>query len=166
MSTTKEWQKTPVRQRVLGAEAELIRMQGALDTAKLDFEVAARTYAVLRDMFKERFGESPYTGSWAAGMAYTYGPNEDDVASYGLFRYIHMTMGTAVVEALKHLGPTESIPEIVDHLEEGGLGASEGAAVSPRAVNAALRRTTGVERDAQGRYYVEGYTEGPDATPF
>jgi len=168
MKATNEWQKASVRQRLIDAEAELVQIDRALALLKLDFELASKAYAALREFFEGKFGESPYTGDWAVGKQYTCGPTEDDVAPYGIFRFTHMMMGAAVVNALKHLGPTESIDEIVDYLEEGGLEAGDNAldlryTVSQRAVNAALRRTTGVERDAEGRYYIEGYTEQSSA---
>ena len=125
-------------------EQALMEAGVELADAQLNFDIASYRFAALRDMAVARMG-------WPFG---------GHPRLSGVFRFIHMGVGEAIVAALRETTETLDLEALVAVLDSGGLGAEEGG-VSPRAVNAALMKTSGVMKTADGTYV---YT--PDSLPF
>ncbi|MCJ7653800.1 MAG: hypothetical protein MUO97_00600, partial [Dehalococcoidia bacterium] len=70
---------------------------------------------------------------------------------YGSYRFIHMTIGNAVVNALREAKDPMTLDEIVKILWGGGVRKSE--TTLTRAVNAALMRTRGIQKTKDGKKF-------------
>jgi hypothetical protein len=140
---------------VRGLLKELVAEEGALAeadkqlaAARARFDVASRKYAAVRDMVQSYLGTSPYTQDnntlfFNGGV---YNP--------GAYRFIHMNPGDAVVAALKGAKEPMGLDEIVETLRRGRIRIAE--KILTRSVNAALMKTTGIEKTDDGKYrYVE-----------
>jgi hypothetical protein len=143
---------------IKGLEEELCRQEDMLraadeelKVAQAKFDVASRKYAAIRDTLTKYLGYSPYNKEHGEVIEPVW--NEDeiiDVVSYGKYRFIHMTIGNAVVAALMEAGEPLALEEVVKKLREGGIRKSESTLT--RAVNAALMRTKGVQKNRAGKY--------------
>ena len=134
-------------------EKALAAADGGLQAAKARFDVASRKYAAVRDMVASYLGRSPYQKE--------YGPVFAKHALYepGRYRFIHMKPGDAVVAVLKEAEQPMSLEEIVEQLLGGHIRISEN--ILTRSVNAALMRTSGVQKTEGGKYRYED-----DELPF
>lgn len=120
----------------------LVEMRRQLDDARAQWEVASRKFAAVRDLAAERLGRNPYTVD----------PIEYDVtfASEGRFAFLLMNPGDAAVEVLRASENPMTLEEIYMAARAGGLRAA-----TPRMLNAALMKTTGVKKSKDGRYEFE-----------
>ena len=147
-------------------EAEIQSAGEEYRRAQARVNVALRRYTALRDFLTETLGCTPYAShvKWPDSR-------HIDPSTRGRYRYAGMKVGDAIVEVFRSRRDTEPFPdtesfselmasmaneltygspslmsldEIIKDLSEGGLGFPE--PVSARAVNAALMRTTGIER--------------------
>jgi hypothetical protein len=160
----KEHRKAVIR----GLLHELVKdadLLGKVDTelgqAEANFDVASRKYAAVRDTVTKYLGYSPYEeGHREIEPVILNGNQVVLVQQYGRYRFIHMTIGNAVIAALKEVPVPLALEEIVQRLLEGGIRRSESTLV--RAVNAALMRTKGVQRNKDGKYVYVKDTEIPE----
>ena len=162
-------------------EAEIQHAAEDYHRARARVDVALLRYTALRDFVTTALGKSPY----AEGIQWP-DTGHIDPATRGRFRFAGMKVGDAIVEVLRSRreSPTtadmmnslldDSVPvsalsldEINKALSEGGLGFPD--PVSARAVNAALMRTTGVERHVtkhgKTRYGLTHDEEEPGSDP-
>ena len=125
-------------------EAGLAEAHGALAKAQIEFDVASRKYAALRDLFAEKFVEPPYSvGSMT--LSSTRG------GSRGRYRFIHMVASDAIIAALMESEEPLSLGALYRLLETGGWALETGGP-SLRSINAALMKTTGVTKTDDDRY--------------
>ncbi len=145
-------------------EAALGRAHTEFAEARTKYELAIRRYAAVRDMVTEELGKSPYI----AGSV-EWPPEAEQLLTSrpGQYRFLAMRPGDAVVDILKEVGMPLTLEEIVERLRAGGvrrmhlgeIRASESAPFT-RAINAALMRTSGIEKTEDGKYrYQEIETE-------
>lgn len=149
---------TPEDAIIRGLLAELVKEEDAvgkaaatLAEATVNFNVASRKYAAVRDMLVAEMGHSPYAkGSKLGQLAL-------DVLKrpikLGMFRFIHMRVGRAVVAALKEASEPLTLEQIVKTLQDGGIQLPE--ATLTRATNAALMKTSGIEKTQDDKYRYE-----------
>lgn len=115
-----------------------------LTDARTKYNVSTRKYAAVRDMVTELLGFSPYpkdSVEWPA-KALQLRPKP-----FGKWRFIHMKPGDAAVAALKEVEEPITLDEIVERLLGGGM-----RLLTPRSINAALMRTSGIEKTEDGKY--------------
>lgn len=141
-----------------GLLRELAKEEAALFVAELEFgeaeakfEVASRKYAAVRDMVTKHLGYSPYIKpkeEWPHSAVEQMGgfPLGDN-------RFIHMKTGDAVVAMLKETREPVTLEEIVKGLRRGGIRRAE--TILTRKVNAALMRTSGIEKTDDGKYWYQ-----------
>jgi len=138
-------------QEMLREEAASVEADCALQEASIRFEVASQKYCAVRAMVTAHLGYSPYVErkqleSVGAGLI-----RSDDI---GKLRFMNMKTGDAIVAALKETQKPMTLEEIVERLLDGRILVPK--RMLPRAVNAALMRTTGIEKTEDGKYkYVE-----------
>ncbi len=131
-------------------ESSLEEAAEVYETAKAGLEVGLRRYTALRDFVTEKLGKSPYARDCTEVWHPTgYDPDGEPYwAIRGQFRFTGMPVGEAVLQILLESGerndPWLTLPKIIEELSVGGLGFPE--PVQARAVNAALMRTSGIER--------------------
>ncbi len=122
----------------------LMQAANALRRARTQFEVTSQKYAAVRDVVARHLGHSPYRRGAQSQYAV-------DFSSGGRYRFIHMAAGDAVIDVLRESEEPLTLEQIVVTLRDGGFRQPD-----PRVVNAALMRTSGVERTDDGGYrYVE-----------
>jgi hypothetical protein len=138
-------------------EAEVAEADRKLQLARMEFDLATRRYAAVRDYVTGRLGSSPYlvTVKWPE-------PYTKHTAYRGRYRFVHMEPGDAAIAALKETDTSMSLEEIVARVLNGGLR-MEGVPVS-RVINAALMRTSGIEKTEDGKYTYKELS--PDDIPF
>lgn len=129
---------------LLAEEETLGDADSQLKEARARFEVASRKYAAVRDMVTAYLGHSPYDE--------TYRKKFLSVRNFppqllGRYRFVHMRTGAAIVAALKEVQEPVTLEDIVERLRSGGM-----RLVLPRMINAALMRTSGVEKTKDGKY--------------
>ncbi len=124
----------------------LVEARRQFDDARAQWEVASRKFAAVRDLAAERLGRNPYTVD----------PLEYDVTfvSEGRFAFLRMNPGDAAVEVLKISKDPMTLEELYEAIREGGF-----RAMTPRMLNAALMKTTGVMKSNDGKYEYEGPVE-------
>ncbi|MCX6009196.1 MAG: hypothetical protein NTW48_04055 [Chloroflexi bacterium] len=158
-----------------GLEQELCRQEDMLKAAdeelkraQAKFDVASRKYAAIRDTLTKYLGYSPYEKGHGEVTEPVW--NEDEIIDfilYGKYRFMHMTIGNAVIAALREAEEPLALEDIVQKLREGGIRKSESPLT--RAVNAALMRTKGIQKTKDGEYFypreVKTEAEGEDL-PF
>ena len=153
----------------LNMEEDLLSKADAkLKEAQTTFDVASRKYAAVRDTLTKYLGYSSYEkGHGEVGEPVFENNEVVDVKFYGGYRFIHMTIGNAVIAALREADEPLTLEDIVQRLRKGNIGKSESTLT--RAVNAALMRTRGLQRNKDGKYFypkkVEPWVEGEDL-PF
>lgn len=128
-------------------DEQMLAAEEAYQQARMRMQLAMRRYAAIRDYVTERLRDSPYREPGKYGI--------NAFPSGGRFRFAQLAVGDAIVAAFKEREPggTMTFEEIMAALTSGGKLAA------PRAVNAALMRTTGVEAVKGGKYrYVESDT--------
>jgi hypothetical protein len=139
----------------------------ALKEAQAKFDVASRKYAAVRDMVIRHLGQSPYSQDDDDGLTIEIveGAKEGEPAIdfYGMYRFIHMPIGTAIVIALKEAKEPMTLDGIVRILRGGGIRKSEH--ILTRAVNAALMRTKGIQKTEDGEYYYSAKEVEPEGEP-
>jgi hypothetical protein len=128
-------------------EAIINEAGGSYEVAKAALDVGLRRYIALRQFVTEQLGKSPY----AADVEW---PDSGSWVERGRYRFTGLTVGDAILEVLQeqfeqsrnseYTSRWMTLPEIIDALSTGGLGFPE--PVSARSVNAALLRTTGIQR--------------------
>jgi len=144
---------------VKGLEQELCRQEDMLrtadeelKTAQAKFDIASRKYAAIRDTLAKYLRYSPYNKEHGEVTEPVWEADEIiDFISYGKYRFIHMTIGNAVVAALMEAENPLALEDIVQKLREGGIRKSESTLT--RAVNAALMRTKGIQKTKGGEYF-------------
>ena len=140
-------------QALVSEDAALVEADTKLYNAQISFEVASQKYAAVRDVTAKHLGRNPH--SKEVETEYYVG-----FKSQGRYRFIHMSVGDAVVDALRESDEPMTLDQIAEALWNGHL-----RPVNTRIVNAALMKTSGVEKTEDGRYrYVK--TEDPDELPF
>lgn len=140
-------------------EATLAGADSKLKEARARFDVASWKYAAVRDMVTRHLGDSPYSkghGLWPQEAIGTL------VKTRGCYRFIHMRVGDAVVAALKEVKEPMALEHVVQRLADGGIRISP--LLLRRSVNAALMRTTGVEKTDDGKYRYQ--EPEPEDLPF
>ena len=126
-------------------EKKLANASSVLTTARAKYDVASRKYAAVRDMVTNYIGKSPYNKDvkWPRKLI-------QEKPLSGNFRFLHMKVGDAVVAALKEIAEPATLEDIVEKLKSGGIRIND--AIITRAVNAALMKTTGVDKTEEGTY--------------
>lgn len=132
------------------------RLYDVWDSLRLaidDFEIAVTRYTALRDVFSERFRESPTALLWQSALDSGMDPPE---IRTGKFRFIGMTPGESVVAVLKERGA--NFEDVIDILTEGGfyIKVAIEPTISKRGTNAALLNTHGVVKFPDGKYRYVG----------
>ena len=138
-------------QELTREDKALVEADMALYNAQIRFEVASQKYAAVRDVVARHLGRNPHS----KGVESEY---DVKFPSNGRYRFIHMSVGDAILDALKESEEPMTLEQIAEVLWNGHL-----RPVAPRIVNAALMRTTGVKRTEDGRYR---YIPDPDDLPF
>jgi hypothetical protein len=141
-------------EELLKEDQALVEAAGELEQARTRYQVASRKYAAVRDVVSAHLGRDPYALSLFSLGFY------QDFPSKGRYRFLHMSPGDATVAALKESEEPMTLEEIIEKLASGGLRAPGMA----RMMNAALMRTTGVQKTEDGRYRYEA--ADPDDLPF
>jgi hypothetical protein len=131
----------------------LVEAAQDLQRARTQFEVTSRKYAAVRDVVAKHMHCSPYTVNLIP-----YGAGRSAFLSNGRYRFIHMTPGDAAVAGLKESEEPMTLDEIVDKLKGGGFHVAD-----PRSINAALMKTSRIQKTKDGRYR---YEVDPDDLPF
>ena len=131
-----------------GLLSELVNEENLLSAARrqlheatIQYEVAVKKYAAVRDMVTDYLGRSPYKAKdlqWPNGRI----PN-------GHFRFMNMSPGDAIVFALKEVDDAMGLNELLNYLVQGGLYSDS------RKVNAALMQKAGIIKDADDKYRYE-----------
>lgn len=139
-------------------EISLIEIHSEYARVRVKYNVASRKYAAVRDLVAGHLGHSPYIESvqWPPKSLIEI---SNRGKTLGQFRFIHMKAGDAVVAALKEVEEPRTLDEIMVILSNGGFGLT-----ITRMVNAALMRTSGIEKTDDGKYLYKK-TE-PDDIPF
>jgi hypothetical protein len=141
-----------------------------LAQAQADFEIASRKYAAVRDATEDYLGRSPY----ASGVEWELDKDPDLLVFFldrplGRFRYIHMPIGNAIVAVLHENGGEMTLGEIAAALIQGGIAYPD-QTLSGRSINAALMRTTRIERTGENErgptYRFREVEVDPDDLPF
>lgn len=144
----------------LAQEEESLReANNELNRARAQFQVASRKYAAVRNMVTEYLGRNPY--SLDAKRVLNPRPGFG-TRLQGTFRFIHMRPGDAIIEVLKEAKDPLTLDEIVEVLSGGGIGITPN--LLTRTVNAALMRTTGVQKTEEGKYFYK--PDDVDDLPF
>jgi hypothetical protein len=138
-------------------ELEVVEADNRLRLAQIAFELAVRRYAAVRDYVTQRLGSSPY--SIKTKWPEPYNVHTD---FRGRYRFAQMEPGDAAVAALKETDTPMTLEEIVNHLRTGGLRVP--SSLLTRSVNAALMRTTGIQKSEDGKYTYKEVS--PDEFPF
>lgn len=138
---------------LLEEEVKLSNADREYKAAKIRFDVASHKYAVVRDMVTEQLGFSPYLIPPAAW------PSEalHHLSEHGKYKFIHMKTGYAVISALKEKSEPLTFEQIVEQLKSGGFGYP--VKMLNRMVNAALMKTTGVEKTEDEKYVYKELNE-------
>jgi len=145
---------------LLKEEDNLNQAQYLLREARVRFNVASRKYAAVRDMVVSELGGSPYRKDfkWPTKLVASALQSE-----LGKNRFLHMKAGDAVIAALKEVDEPLTLEEIVERLGSGGIRFP--GPVATRMINAALMKTSGIEKTEEGKYRYKAEEE-PDDIPF
>ena len=127
-------------------ETAMIVADQAVSVATTKFEVASRKYASIRDMVEDRLGHSPYSDRTTALWPETKYP-------LGLYRYIYMKPGDAILSVLAEADRPLDLDDIIMKLEQGNIRLP--SSTLARATNAALMKTTGIEKTQEGKYQLQ-----------
>ncbi len=125
-------------------EASLVKAHEALTKAQIDFDVASRKYAALRDLFTEKFNQPAYTPE---SLAFAARRNE----ARGRYRFILLGAAEAITMALQEAKGPLSLGALYTALESGGW-ALESGGPSLRSINAALMKTAGIVKTDDDKY--------------
>ena len=122
-----------------GDEDALKSANDDLTAAQSQYDIVSRRYAAMRVAVRQRLGVSPYSErvKWPRPELPQHYPGR----GFGQFRFVHMKVGEAVVEALQESKKPLNLDQLVDVLSEGGLYVRD-----MRTVNAALINTPGVKK--------------------
>lgn len=136
-----------------------------LKRAQAKFDVAGRKYAAIRDALTKYLGYSPYEKVHGEIEEPVFDDRDNMIGfdKYGEYRFIYMSIGNAVIAALKEAEKPLTLEGIVQKLLDGGIRKSE--STLPRAVNAALMRTKGVQKTKKGEYFYPGEIEEEEVEP-
>jgi len=134
--------------------------------AKAKFTVTSKKYAAVRDMILDLM-DSDNPDQAAINMS----PAIRESFRKGRYRFIHMSAGDAVLEALKESSEPVKLEQIMNILVDGGYGyATEfGPRASSREVNAALINKASVGKTKDGKYFFvepEDENVGVEELPF
>ncbi len=133
-------------------EQALADAHAQFKTASIRFDIASRKYAAIRDMFRSRWGFSPYEpGSHLMEVF--------KKPYWGRYRFINMKPGKAAVALLSELigGVPLTLNEVVEGLIRGGINLGEvtwSDSSIKRAINAALMQTRGIRKTEEGYEYI------------
>lgn len=141
-------------------EVALAEADAQLKEARARFNVASRKYAAVRDMVTRELDQSPYVKE--SRLALVGAKVGLSPLTLGRYRFIHMRVGDGVVQALKEIQEPATLEQIVDRLNGGRLATTD----ITRAVNAALMRTSGVEKTEDGKYTYKAEELEPEDLPF
>lgn len=138
-------------------EVVLTDVEWQFKEARIKFDVSSRKYAAVRDMVTAQLGFSPYTIP-IAGWPKTGQHLGNEL---GRHRFLHMKPGDAAVAVLKEVEEPLTLEDIIEKLASGGF---RGANIYKRIINAALMKTTGIEKNEDGKYKYE--EPEPEDIPF
>ena len=142
---------------LLEDEKVLNERMDVMREARTRYILASRRYSSTRNVVTGWLEESPYSKDFSDWVE-----RGNQAFQIGKFRFVHMLPGDAVKEVLRESEQPLTLDEIVEILHTGGYGVTAPPPtpfVPSRTINAALLKTSGIEKTADDRYRYDPTTD-------